>query len=44
MLLTQTTNVNGTIDLTSAEQKLLHVHAGATVRTLSLNPRKNSNV
>ncbi|MGB9991679.1 arginine N-succinyltransferase [Pseudoduganella rhizocola] len=44
MLITESMPVNGKIDLTTAEQKLLHCHPGEAVRTLSLNVRKNSNV
>jgi arginine N-succinyltransferase len=41
MILSQAVPVNGAIALPEAEQKLLHCHTGDTVRTLTLNPRKN---
>ncbi|GGY44477.1 arginine N-succinyltransferase [Pseudoduganella albidiflava] len=41
MIITEAVNVNGSIDLSSAEQKLLHCGTGATVRTLPLNVKKN---
>jgi arginine N-succinyltransferase len=44
MLLSHAAPVNGAIALPEAEQKLLHCHTGDTVRTLSLNVRKNPNV
>jgi arginine N-succinyltransferase len=44
MILTDANPSGGSIDLSSAEQALLHCHAGDTVRTLSLNVRKNQNV
>lgn len=42
MILSQAVPVNGAIALPEAEQKLLHCHTGDTVRTLTLNPRKNN--
>jgi len=42
MILSQAMPVNGAIALPEAEQKLLHCHSGDTVRTLTLNPRKNN--
>ena len=44
MILTDANPSSGTIDLSAAEQELLHCHSGETVRTLSLNVRKNQNV
>jgi arginine N-succinyltransferase len=44
MILTDANPSDGAIDLSSEEQALLHCHAGDTVRTLSLNVRKNQNV
>jgi arginine N-succinyltransferase len=44
MIVTEATPINGKIDLSSADQKLLHCHPGDSVRTLSLNVRKNQNV
>ncbi|AKU23581.1 arginine N-succinyltransferase [Massilia sp. MB5] len=44
MILSDASPVNGKIDLSAADQKLLGVKAGDTVRTLSLNVRKNTNV
>jgi len=44
MILTDANPSDGGIDLSSEEQALLHCHAGDTVRTLSLNVRKNQNV
>ncbi|HEX8605124.1 MAG TPA: arginine N-succinyltransferase, partial [Pseudoduganella sp.] len=41
MIISEAGNVNGSIDLSSAEQKLLRCGTGATVRTLPLNVRKN---
>lgn len=42
MILSQAVPVNGAIALPEAEQKLLHCRTGDTVRTLTLNPRKNN--
>ncbi|MES2259809.1 MAG: arginine N-succinyltransferase [Pseudomonadota bacterium] len=44
MILSEAAVVNGVIDLSAQDQKLLHCHAGDTVRTLTLNARKNSHV
>jgi len=44
MIVTEATPVNGRIDLSHACQQLLHVHPNDSVRTLSLNVRKNQNV
>ncbi len=44
MILSHATPVHGAIALPPAEQQLLHCHSGETVRTLSLNVRKNPNV
>jgi arginine N-succinyltransferase len=44
MIVTEATPINGKIDLSSAAQKLLNCHPGDSVRTLSLNVRKNQNV
>lgn len=41
MIISEAGNVNGSIDLSSAEQQLLRCGTGATVRTLPLNVRKN---
>jgi len=41
MILSQAVPVNGMVALPEAEQQLLHCHTGDTVRTLTLNPRKN---
>jgi arginine N-succinyltransferase len=41
MILSQAAPVNGAIALPEAEQKLLNCGSGDTVRTLTLNPRKN---
>ncbi|TWI61484.1 arginine N-succinyltransferase [Pseudoduganella lurida] len=40
MIVTDSSNANGHIDLTSAEQQRLHLRAGDTVRTLPLGARK----
>jgi arginine N-succinyltransferase len=40
MIVTDSSNANGRIDLTSAEQQLLRLRTGGTVRTLPLNARK----
>ena len=44
MILSQSVPVSGAISLPEAEQQLLHCHPGDTVRTLSLNLRKNPHV
>lgn len=44
MILSQSVPVNGSIALPEAEQQLLHCHTGDTVRTLTLNLRKNPHV
>ena len=44
MILSQSVPVNGAIALPEAEQQLLHCHTGDTVRTLTLNLRKNPHV
>ena len=44
MILSEAASVNGRIDLSADDQKLLRVRAGEVVRTLTLNARKNSNV
>ena len=44
MILTDANPSDGSIDLSKEEQALLHCHSGETVRTLSLNVRKNQNV
>ncbi|ELX11226.1 MULTISPECIES: arginine N-succinyltransferase [Oxalobacteraceae] len=44
MILSQSVPVNGAIALPEAEQQLLHCHPGDTVRTLTLNLRKNPHV
>jgi arginine N-succinyltransferase len=41
MILSQSMPVAGAVALPEAEQTLLHCHTGDTVRTLTLNPRKN---
>ncbi|QBE64105.1 arginine N-succinyltransferase [Pseudoduganella lutea] len=41
MIVSDAVSVNGSIDLSSAEQRLLHCGTGATVRTLPLNVKKN---
>ncbi|GGY11187.1 arginine N-succinyltransferase [Massilia dura] len=41
MIISEAGNVNGSIDLSSAEQQLLRCGTGAAVRTLPLNVRKN---
>jgi arginine N-succinyltransferase len=41
MILSQSVPVNGAIALPEAEQKLLRCQSGDSVRTLTLNPRKN---
>ncbi|MYM71464.1 arginine N-succinyltransferase [Duganella sp. FT134W] len=42
MILSQAMPVNGVVALPEAEQQLLHCRSGDTVRTLTLNPRKNN--
>jgi arginine N-succinyltransferase len=42
MILSQAVPVNGAIALPEDEQQLLRCHTGDTVRTLTLNPRKNN--
>jgi len=42
MIVTEATPVNGKLDLSHADQQLLHVHPNDNVRTLSLNVRKNN--
>ncbi|QGZ40067.1 arginine N-succinyltransferase [Pseudoduganella flava] len=42
MIVSEAVNVNGSIDLSSAEQQLLRCRTGDTVRTLPLNVRKNN--
>jgi arginine N-succinyltransferase len=42
MILSQAMSVNGIVALPEAEQQLLHCRSGDTVRTLTLNPRKNN--
>jgi arginine N-succinyltransferase len=42
MILSQAMPVNGIVALPEAEQQLLHCRSGDTVRTLTLNPRKNN--
>ncbi|MYM23658.1 arginine N-succinyltransferase [Duganella sp. FT135W] len=42
MILSQSVPVNGAVALPEAEQQLLHCKTGDTVRTLTLNPRKNN--
>lgn len=44
MILAQTASVNGAVALSAAEQDALRCADGHTVRTLSLNPRKNPHV
>ena len=44
MILSDASPSNGNIDLSREEQALLRCHSGDTVRTLSLNVRKNPNV
>ncbi|CAN7743816.1 MULTISPECIES: arginine N-succinyltransferase [Duganella] len=44
MILSQSVPVAGIVALPDAEQQLLHCHTGDTVRTLSLNLRKNPHV
>ena len=44
MILSQTAAVNGAIALPEDEQQILHCQPGDSVRTLTLNPRKNPHV
>ena len=44
MILSPTVPLHGALALSEAEQELLHCHPGDTVRTLSLNLRKNPHV
>lgn len=44
MILSQTAPVNGAIALPEDEQQILHCQPGDSVRTLTLNPRKNPHV